>query len=76
MRGILVNRGMAYVDSEGEVRLNRKGRRFLESHAGKPAVKRLREGAAIKQAEVKRAWAEKNKLGSLEKSQPAEPPVS
>jgi len=70
---VLVMKGMAYYSSEGVFTLNRKGRRFLESQAGKKATTALRARAQILQGgrkthtEVKKAWAEKTHLAPQEK---------
>ena len=70
---VLLMRGMAYYTSEGVFTLNRKGRRYCESQAGKKATTTLRKQAHVmnqgrrKVAEVKEAWADKRKLDSAEK---------
>lgn len=70
---VLVMKGMAYYSGEGVFTLNRKGRRFLESQAGKKATDALRARARILQGgrethtEVKKAWADKKPLAPAEK---------
>lgn len=66
VQAALCKRGMAWMDDDGQFRLNRKGRRWLQKQVGRDAVRvlntdALKRATQQREGERKQAWAEMKK---------------